>query len=230
MDSKKRGYDKKIRKSLLEHKEFLVKHLESEWRRIDQMEKLSQPKTAATLEVQMTKIAIALVLAGGALTIMPTTPGVLSAFGRIHQQRIFFDNDSFKKAAGYLKRKKFVTLAKRESGYHLRITARGMERLLALAYKNLKIQKLTPWDRVWRVVFFDIPNQQGWAREHFRQKLKGMNFFPLQKSVFATPYPCADEIKFLSALLRVPYCIRIIETRTLENDFEVRKFFNLLAG
>ncbi len=225
----KRPYRQKVRKSLIKHRQFLTEYLESEWDRIEKQPGASA--SAQTPEHTMTKIVFALIRSEGQMTVGPSATNleVLTALGRIGSRRIFFGHKNFKDAASYLRRKKFVTVLRREGGWNLRITDRGIERLLALAYHSLRIKKISPWDKTWRLVIFDIPNDNRWARDCFRRKLKSMRFHRLQKSVFVSPYPCEQEVKFLGRLFDVSRCIRIVETKALENDFEVRKFFNLVS-
>lgn len=205
----------------------MIAYLQSEWDRMEK--KLSGSNDVQAPERTMTKIVLILVRSGGQMTVGPsaTNSEVLSAIGRLGSRRIFFDHQNFRRAASYLRRKKFVAVARRAGGWHLRITERGVERLLALAYRSIGIKKISPWDKIWRLVIFDIPNSHRWARDCFRRKLKSMRFHRLQKSVFVSPYPCEPEVKFLGRLFDVSHCIRIVETGALENDFEVRKFFNL---
>lgn len=231
MSKLKRTYRQKIRRSLVKHQDFLTGYLESEWDRIE------KEHGGSTISIQapertMTKVVLALIRSDGQMTIGPsaTNPEIFTALGRLGSRRVFFDHKNFKHAASYLRRKKFVTAVRREGGWHLRITERGIERLLTLAYHSLRIKKIYPWDGAWRLVIFDIPNDLRWARDCFRRKLKSMRFHRLQKSVFVSPYPCEAEVKFLGRLFDVPHCIRIVETRALENDFEVRKFFNLVSA
>ena len=84
------------------------------------------------------------------------------------------------------------------------------------------------WDRKWRIIIFDIPQELHRERIKFRRKLKSMGFFMLQKSVFVFPYPCNEEITDLSNILGVTDYVDIIiaESPGLKEQ-ELLKIFNL---
>lgn len=44
------------------------------------------------------------------------------------------------------------------------------------------------WDGRWRIVIFDIPEDERWARNVFRSTLKRKGYIELQHSVFVYPY------------------------------------------
>ena len=66
-----------------------------------------------------------------------------------------------------------------------------------ISIKNPKI------DGKWRLIIFDIPEQRKRDREGLRRKLIELGFIRLQDSVFASPYPCKDEIDFLANYLNI---------------------------
>ncbi len=212
-----------MRKALSEHKDFFMSNIREEW---NQMEKIVSKQRVVQNEdvaIVMTKIIFGLLNAGGILTVLGAGENVLHAVGRIFGQQCAFEKKSFQKAIRYLGRKKYLQVARRTGGWTLHLTERGTDRMLAVLYNNLRLKKSEPWDGVWRVVFFDIPNMRKWARDGFRNKLKKMNFLKLQKSVFVTPNPCREEIKFLSSFFGIPHCVRMIETRFLGGDAEIKR-------
>ena len=50
------------------------------------------------------------------------------------------------------------------------------------------------WDGKWRVILFDIPTDKESQRQAFKKRLKNIGAYMVQKSVFAFPYPCQEEI------------------------------------
>ena len=51
--------------------------------------------------------------------------------------------------------------------------------------------------------YFDIPEKLKRAREVLRDKLKDIGFIELQKSVFAHPFECEDEINFIVEVFQI---------------------------
>lgn len=218
---KKRNYERKMQKALSEHKNFLMSIIREEWSKVPLS--LKQESTPADIPGTMTKIVFALVNAGGTLTVIEASDKVLHVAGQIFGTPCFFEKLSFQKSIRYLGRKKYIQAIPRKGGWTLHLTERGAERMLVVAYNHLRLKKIDPWDRVWRVIFFDIPNVRKWARDGLRKKLKEMNFLKLQKSVFVTPYPCKEEIKFLTSFYGISHCVRIIETNFLGGDAEIKR-------
>lgn len=95
----------------------------------------------------------------------------------------------------------------------------------AIRYRPLKKR---PWDGIWRLVVFDIPNDYNRARHTLRARLKFLGFQMIQKSVFVIPYPCATELGELCGQLRISDYVCLITASNL-GSFEdrMRKTFNL---
>lgn len=51
------------------------------------------------------------------------------------------------------------------------------------------------WDGRWTVVIFDIPEQTRWIRDRLRFDLEDLGFGGLQKSVWISPFPIADDLR-----------------------------------
>ena len=51
------------------------------------------------------------------------------------------------------------------------------------------------WDRKWRVLIFDIPENVRWKRDALREKLKELGFGMIQKSVWVSPHPFESDIR-----------------------------------
>ncbi len=85
------------------------------------------------------------------------------------------------------------------------------------------------WDGIWRVIFSDIAEKHKQGRDALRSKLYQWGARPLQKSVFVYPYPCQEEIVILRDLFEIPHnALFIVETRSVPNEKELRKFFQCL--
>jgi len=80
----------------------------------------------------------------------------------------------------------------------INIVVKKREELKKLIYDfdDLKLNDRR-WDKKWRLVVFDVPELSKRQRDALRMKLKKLNFYMIQKSVYITPYPCEDEIDFL---------------------------------
>ena len=85
------------------------------------------------------------------------------------------------------------------------------------------------WDKKWRVLIFDIPQELHKNRIQLRRKLKSLGFVMLQKSVFVFPYPCHEEVGDICKKLCVSDYVDIILAESIGfKEKEVLKTFNLI--
>lgn len=97
-------------------------------------------------------------------------------------------------------------------------------------FQNLKFRKLAVsrrrWDKKWRVIIFDIPEEMRKQRNIFRSKLKSLDFYMLQKSVFVCPFPCEEELGFMAGYLKVGGYINVIIAESIGfNEPEIKKHY-----
>lgn len=103
----------------------------------------------------------------------------------------------------------------------LRLTASG--RLRALGGRDPEAQWSRPWDGKWRLVLFDVPNGQEGARSRLRRYLKSAGFGYLQKSVWITPDPLAEQQTLLRGTKTDVESLILLEARPCagETDEEI---------
>lgn len=223
--------EKRLKNSLWEHRDFLLEKLRNEWGSLDKEEDVRMRRKRlfeGSKKVGTAAAATILVLAAiaGVVVIAAVAPNVFAAFGKLGQRR-YISRKGFAKTASYLKQRKFIKINRQKDKYSIRITPKGLKKAVATSFERLTIGKPKSWDRKWRLVAFDIPEKHKWSREGFRNKLKEMGFYQLQKSIFAFPYPCFSEINFLSSLFNISDFVHCIETSALTNDDELREFFDI---
>ncbi len=129
-----------------------------------------------------------------------------------------------------LEKKKIVSF--KESGDNkikIELTHKG--KLLVREYNldNLKLNKPKIWDKKWRIIMYDIPDYHKKARDAFRFKIKQLGLYPLQKSVWVSPYDCLPEIEFLCAIFDIDINSHVyqITTNEISKEREIKKWFNL---
>ena len=108
------------------------------------------------------------------------------------------------------------------------ITKQGISRVKFLDLENLTIEKPHKWDGKWHVVFFDIPEKERRARNALREKLRDLGFYEMQKSIFALPYECKDEINFVVSIFNIKPYVQYAEMTSPTNELELRRFFNFI--
>ncbi|MEK9194414.1 MAG: hypothetical protein AAB884_01240 [Patescibacteria group bacterium] len=93
--------------------------------------------------------------------------------------------------------------------------------------ENIRINKPKKWDGRWRLVMFDVSDRQKTARDALRTKLKQLEFYPIQKSVFITPYPCENEVDFISSMFNVRNNVLVLYVEKFEGEEKLKHLFKL---
>jgi len=107
------------------------------------------------------------------------------------------------------------------------LTEKGEEKIITFNINNMKIKKPKRWDKKWRIVLFDIPEKHKKAREAMRDILKKLGFYKYQESVFIHPYPCDDEISFVTEYFDVKSYVRTLVAESLDNELHLKKIFGV---
>lgn len=110
-----------------------------------------------------------------------------------------------------LEKQKLISWKEKDGELQIALEEKGRKRILEYKIDTLILKDASKWDGLWRVVIFDIPEDNRKAREFFREKLKNLGLQQLQKSVFITRLECKDEIDFLRHSLEIsPYVSYIL--------------------
>jgi len=107
------------------------------------------------------------------------------------------------------------------------LTEKGKLKILEFKIDDIKIAKPLLWDKKWRVVMFDIPEKRRSERNVLRAKLKEIGFKEIQKSVFIHPFPCLDEINFITEYFKLRSLVRYGEMVNISNEEELKLKFKL---
>lgn len=223
----KRIKEHALSKNLPPHEQFLINNLRQEWEEAEKAVRKEELKKRAKETVAVIAKSLLILLAiGGVITVAVVAPNIFAAFGKRKGHRRFFATDGFRYAKRTLRKQGLIQ--RNVAVNSLELTDRGRERALKIAFTDLKIKEPERWDGRWRIVFFDVPTKQNWGRDGFRNKLKLMGFFPFQKSVFVYPYPCDEEICFLSDVYNLEGRVHLVETDLIREDKVLKEYFNLV--
>ncbi len=103
----------------------------------------------------------------------------------------------------------------------IKLTELGLKKLQEKRQKGKekKLLKLkigdVQWDGIWRVVVFDIPEQNKKIRSVLRETLRVLEFKPLQKSVWISKNNFTKDLRGWARELGMSDFIRIFETKDL---------------
>lgn len=174
-----------------------------------------------------------LALTGVFITIAATSPYFLHQVARIYfRERIKKAIAARARKLRELEKRRIISFKELKDG-SIRIELTHKGKLLIRQYQldNLKLNKPKIWDKKWRVIIYDIPHRHKKARDAFRVKIKELGLYPLQKSVWVSPYDCWSEIEFLCAVFDIDidnyvFCFTVSD-REIPKRREIKRWFNL---
>lgn len=171
-------------------------------------------------------------LGGGAFLalalLMPGLPLILKPkYKKDYRKWQKFDPNRLKQTINRLKDRGMVTVVEEGNQAIVKIAKEGKEELLRYDLDRMRIKRPVRWDKKWRFVIFDIPNEKRTVSDLFRRKLKDLDFFHLQRSIFVHPFPCEKEIKFLRVIWEIEPFVRYLVVDRFEGEELVSLKFGL---
>lgn len=126
------------------------------------------------------------------------------------------------------RQERLVDYVEQENGItKIVLTEKGKLKTLEFKISTIRVPKPLRWDKKWRVVMFDIPEKRRSERNILRDKLKEIGFREIQKSVFVHPFPCLDEINFITEYFQLRNLVRYGEMINISNEEEFKLKFKL---
>jgi hypothetical protein len=186
------------------------------------MEKISRQNTRKT---KMQRAILSYVISGGRvggdMLIRHVVDSMLGTDTSTTSPR---RNEIVKSVASRLNKK---GLLKFEHG-HYSATSLGERIFSEWEKSNYKIKIPKKWDKKWRVIIFDIPENKKRVREQVRHILSSAGFIRLQDSVWVFPYDCEDVIGLMKTDLGIGKHLLYMIVDQIENDRFLRMDFGLV--
>ena len=225
---RKKSHEKRLEKAIESNKDFLLKRLSKKWVALHQNENMEKAMHVAKISAEVAaKSILVLLMLGGIVVVASVAPNLFSLLGSRGKRQFYLRRNEFLHGQNYLKKRKFATVKTEEGKYKIEITKEGQAIILRNTFHDLVVNQPERWDKIWRIVIFDIPNDKKWVRDTFRKSLREMGFFQVQKSVFISPYPCEEEVEFLVGIFDIVGHVRVIQAEKLIHDNDIREFFSI---
>ncbi len=125
-----------------------------------------------------------------------------------------------------LLREGYVEKRDTAEGMVVKITEKGKRRVLLFKLEEMK-PKPEKWDKLWRIVFFDISEINKNRRDQLRVYLKKLGLKQMQESVWVSPYGVEDEVRYLREVLEIPHGVKLGILKEVENEKELKEWFGL---
>lgn len=126
-----------------------------------------------------------------------------------------------------LEAQKYVKIGEENGEKVIHLTKYGKRKILRYSLNALSIDKPKQWDGKWRLIVYDVPLRDKTLGEMLRQWLRTFRFYPIQKSVYVTPYPCFDQIEFLREYYHLGDNVQYMVVEHIERDSVIKTFFDL---
>ena len=181
------------------------------------------------------RILLTSLVIGGVVLVAATNPYFgIRAIGAIQRELKRRKWEQFRSGLYHLKRKGYIDVEPNLDGtYTVKTTKAGREQARKYDLDSLSIETPKKWDGYWRLVIFDIPAKKYKARFALLGKLKELGFVMLQKSVWAHPFECKNEIAVVGRAFEVERyiqqttCHEVSGGEYLRRDFERRNAIKL---
>jgi DNA-binding transcriptional regulator PaaX len=132
-----------------------------------------------------------------------------------------------------LEKKNLITFEQTDKDKQIiRLTNKGQAQLgkqdVVQQYRTYQNEQYQ-WDGIWRIVMFDIPQENKTHRHELRRLLQACGFRQVQKSVYVAPYPCKPLRDYISRNRNIGSYIHLIKGEYVGDDERLRKEFCLEA-
>ena len=178
--------------------------------------------------LSLEKRKILFLLLGGSAIFLNRSPGkrfdIIKTIGGGWKQ---IRKEEIKRKIWELYRSKLISAKfEKDGNISLLLTREGKTKLLKYQIDSMQI-KDQKWDGKWRIVIFDIPEEQKKERDAFRFRLKRLGFHELQRSVFVHPHECQDEIEFFAEFYNIVENVRFGILEKIDNEMRLKTTFDL---
>jgi DNA-binding transcriptional regulator PaaX len=187
-----------------------------------------RPQSVAEWIIFLAVTGVVLTSPYGGRAVTSLIEAYLDERARAKKIRAKFEARNIFQALYRLKKKKIIQVKQQGNEVRILLTARGRLKKLAYDIEKMKIPKPKRWDRRWRFLVFDIPEEMRLARDALRDRLKQLGFIQFQQSIWIYPYPCEEEIEFVTEFLKVGRYTTLLTVK-LDDDKALREAFSKLG-
>ena len=189
-------------------------------------ERVAQHKS---LRMGIVKKKVLLLLFGGLALGLSGSPSTYwKIAGALYKDWKQLSKQSTERAINSLYASRLIDVKENSDGtYSLFLSERGKRKVLTYNIGRMKVNTPPTWDRLWRLVSFDVPVDKKEVRDSLRGHLLRLGFCEVQQSLFMHPFDCANEITYLTELYDAGKYVRFMLVTQVDNELYLKKFFGL---
>ncbi len=142
-----------------------------------------------------------------------------------YQQWRDIDQNNYYNKLWKLEKQGYIKRYKNDKKNIIKLTSLGEKRALKYLSNEFEINKPLKWDKKWRMVIFDIPEEKKVLREIIRERLQRLGFYQLQKSIFVYPFECEKIISAIKYIYPVGKYLLYIVAESIETEIDLVSHF-----
>lgn len=190
---------------------------------------LASDKAAANF----TKGVLIAVALGGVFIAGAAAPNLFQALKLVntHSKKRLNQNgfERLRRSFYELRRRRYIEQTPSKSRPLWRLTVPGILAINTYLDTHPFLPRPRRWDEKWHLVFFDIPNTHRRQRDTFRRYLKELGCCQVQKSVWAHPFSCHEQVYNIARRLGITCYVDIYTVEDFDNPNTLAHFRKLLS-
>lgn len=135
------------------------------------------------------------------------------------------DKRNFYNALARLRKQDYIEKYQEGEKRILKLTPIGQKKAWQYLTGQLQIKEPKRWDKKWRMVIFDIPEDKKYLRDMVRAKLEKSGFYLLQKSVFVYPFECKELVFAIKYGYNLSSYLQYIVAENIETELDLVGYF-----
>lgn len=177
----------------------------------------------------ITKDILVWLATAGLIAIAATSPYFVRGLLRLWTKSKGYKQRSLETAFQRLRKEGAIAVEKKQGRYEVWLTKLGRRKAGMFQVDSFKIAKPKKWDGKWRILIFDVKQDERWKRDVLRSFLRRLEFVLLQKSVWVHPYDCGPEVEILQELIGLTQSeVKLIVADSIGKDeVQMRSKFKL---
>ncbi len=177
---------------------------------------------------EIVKDVLSLLITGSAIIVAANSPYFVPNIIKKYEQWKRYPNRKVSDTFYRLRRQGLIDIQTVNHQIYISLTKEGRKKAGIFQIDKLKLKRPKRWDKKWRILMFDIPQEKRISREALRGKLKDLGFFMFQKSVWIYPFECRAEMQLLQDFFGLSNSeIRLIIAENIGDDIILKQNFNL---
>ena len=189
---------------------------------------IQKPQSASEWIILIAVTGVVLTSPYGGKAVASLVKAYLNERARSKEIQKKLETRNISQALYRLKKRKIIQVKRQGDKVRIILTEKGRLKKLAYDVERMRIPKPKSWDKQWRFLVFDIPEEMRLVRDILRDRLKQLGFIQFQQSIWIYPYPCEEEVEFLTEFLEVSKFSTLLTVK-LENDKPLRAAFSRFA-